>query len=231
MVHTHGPHSSRVLRPWRSNLRYRDGPERLVRDKVQTRARRRITARFGKHATTCSSGGFSRSCTFAFTVMSRIPQPPSSRSTARTPSKAPSTPSAQASVASGSSSRKPPPSLTPGSRTLRPQASLKSVKPPPSLLKSPVRQTIKPIEDDPGTTARAQSASIREQIALRRAEAKKAMSKTPAASPLDDFNGLEDALPTRSKSPDDSLIDLGRWSVKETIERGRTTGECSAFQA
>lgn len=70
---------------------------------------------------------------------------------------------------------------------------------------------------------KAPTLSIREQIALRRAEAKKAQDKGTTKTGLDDFESLEDALPNRDSSPD--IIDLGRWSVKETIERGRSTGE------
>lgn len=154
--------------------------------------------------------------------MSRIAQPPTSRSTGRTPSKTPATSSSR--LGGASSPRKPTPSPTPDGRTLRPQTSLKSLKPSPSPQKSPLRRPQKLVADDSAASSRAHSVSIREQIALRRAEAKKATGKGLSASTLDDLGGLEEALPTSPNAVDD-VIDLGRWSVKETIERARTTGE------
>ena len=67
--------------------------------------------------------------------------------------------------------------------------------------------------------------SIREAIALKRAEAKKSGSKGASGSGLDSFGGLEDALLSETKkNEEDDIVELGRWSVKETIERGRSTG-------
>ncbi|RDB25694.1 Leucine-rich repeat-containing protein 40 [Hypsizygus marmoreus] len=63
--------------------------------------------------------------------------------------------------------------------------------------------------------------SIKEAIALRRAEAKKAQAKSNIAT--NDFISLEDASPFPSKAADDEDI-LGRWPVTETIERARSTG-------
>lgn len=181
--------------------------------------------------------------------MSRIPQPPS-RNTARSPSKSPatSTPSSSLRVGTshaGPSSRRLSPSPAPpgggGSRTLRPQVNTKPVraapKPPPSPQRSPVRRAaakLKPF-DDGGLDAsfgepQTPQLSIREQIALRRAEAKKATSKGDSGSVagngggLDDLGLMEDALPPHAQ-PAEDVIDLGRWSVKETIERARSTGE------
>ena len=63
--------------------------------------------------------------------------------------------------------------------------------------------------------------SIREQIALKRAEAKKL---APKSSPIKgEFDDLEDASPDTYNKPEED-VDLGRWSVKETIERGRSSG-------
>ena len=149
--------------------------------------------------------------------MSRIPQTPSSRNGPRSPGKTPLTPTSRIGV-SAASRPKPAPSPTPGSRTLRPQSSLQALK-PSSSQKSPLKRT-KPLPDARPPSPKASPLSIREQIALRRAEAKKAQSTTK--STLDDFQGLEDALPNREPSPE--AIDLGRWSVKETIERARSTG-------
>jgi hypothetical protein len=68
--------------------------------------------------------------------------------------------------------------------------------------------------------------NIREAIALKRAEAKKAeraSSSSRNGQPFDDLAGLEDALPT--KTEEEHVDELGRWSVRETIERARSTGE------
>ena len=65
--------------------------------------------------------------------------------------------------------------------------------------------------------------SVREQIALKRAEVQKAMKeKTQNNSINEDFQGLEDASPIKEV---EDIVDLGRWSVKETIERARSSGE------
>ncbi|KAI0337258.1 L domain-like protein [Trametopsis cervina] len=125
---------------------------------------------------------------------------------------------------------KSPPSpskSTPGGRTLRPQPSLKSVRSPPSPSKSPVRRApakTKPINDEPPEVPKVSSMSIREQIALKRAEAQKKAKSSGGSAGLNDLVGLEEALPQIKKSDQDENIDLGRWSVKETIERGRTSG-------
>jgi hypothetical protein len=113
---------------------------------------------------------------------------------------------------------------------LRPLASTKSAKPPPSPQKSPIRRTpakSKPTEDSIPIEPKTPSLSIREQIALKRAEAKKAASTSKGiigGSSLDELDGLEDALPPLEK-PQEDIVDLGRWSVKETIERARSSGE------
>jgi len=40
---------------------------------------------------------------------------------------------------------------------------------------------------------------------------------------IDDLTALDDTLPT--KKEEEHVDELGRWSVKETIERARNTGE------
>lgn len=161
--------------------------------------------------------------------MSRIPQPKSStaRSTPSSPTKkTPSKPT------TGTSRVWPPPSPTPSraTPTLRPQASAKSLRsttptkpsgtPRPATLG---RRTQPPVIKDEPPLPKAPALSVREQIALRRAELQKA-SKQQAqdSATTDDFQGLEDASPIKEK---EDIIDLGRWSVKETIERARSTGE------
>ena len=65
--------------------------------------------------------------------------------------------------------------------------------------------------------------SIKEVIALKRAEAKKGQLKA-GDGPLDNLASAEDALPDApSKQEEDDI--LGRLSVRETIERARSTGE------
>jgi len=64
--------------------------------------------------------------------------------------------------------------------------------------------------------------SLKEAIALRRAEAKKAQAKG-AGGGLDSLASLEDAIPDASKPEEEDL--LGRLSVRDTIERARSTGE------
>lgn len=64
--------------------------------------------------------------------------------------------------------------------------------------------------------------SIKEAIALRRADAKKAQAKG-GSSGLDDFASFEEALPVVAPKQEDEDI-LGRWPVRETIERARSTG-------
>ncbi|KIP06262.1 hypothetical protein PHLGIDRAFT_107207 [Phlebiopsis gigantea 11061_1 CR5-6] len=117
---------------------------------------------------------------------------------------------------------KPSPSPTPSGRTLKPRSSLQALR-PASPQKSPSKR-IKPLTEEPPVSPKAPSLSIREQIALKRAEAKKAQTQNTPKSALDDLAGLEEALPTQKASANEDMVDLGRWSVKETIERGRSTG-------
>lgn len=65
--------------------------------------------------------------------------------------------------------------------------------------------------------------SIKEIIALKRAEAKKGQTKAGSGS-LDNVVNPEDALPDVSRKQEEDDI-LGRLSVRETIERARNTGK------
>ena len=66
--------------------------------------------------------------------------------------------------------------------------------------------------------------SLKEVIALRRAEAKKAQAKLGGGGgDLDNFVGLEDALPTANKHEEEEDI-LGRLPLRDTIEQARSTG-------
>lgn len=64
--------------------------------------------------------------------------------------------------------------------------------------------------------------SLKEVIALKRAEAKKEQSKAGNGS-LDSFASLEDTLPNAPNKQEDDI--LGRLSVRETIEKARNTGD------
>lgn len=139
--------------------------------------------------------------------MSRIPQSPS----ARTPSK--------------------PRSLAPPASRLRPTSPSK----PSVNTATPTRIRTKSTPQSPNKAARSQQLeeeppvpktpiSIKEAIALKRAEAKKANLSKPAGGNLDDFTGLEEADPNQLNE-EESVDELGRLSLKETIERARSTGE------
>lgn len=64
--------------------------------------------------------------------------------------------------------------------------------------------------------------SIREQIAHKRAEQQKSLT----AGGLNELGSLEDALPSCGAEEED-VQQLGRWSTRETIEKGRSTGDLS----
>ncbi|KAJ3843949.1 hypothetical protein EV361DRAFT_361034 [Lentinula raphanica] len=126
--------------------------------------------------------------------MSRIPQTPRSRTPTATPSKT-----------------KPASSPLPG-RVRTKSATARSNGPTSSKLA---------IKDDPPMPV--PTLSIKEAIALKRAEAKKAQERT-RNTPLDDLSSLENAIPSVSGIPAEEEDALGRWSVRETIERGRSSG-------
>lgn len=69
--------------------------------------------------------------------------------------------------------------------------------------------------------------SIKEVIALRRAEAKKAQTSIKGVI-QNDFMALEDAssVPTTTKQEEEDI--LGRLPMREIIERARSTGEIEA---
>ena len=105
---------------------------------------------------------------------------------------------------------------------------MKSMKSPPSPSpqKSPARRTptkAAPPDVEPSEELKTPRLSIREEIALMRAKKAAASKAAPKSTGLDTFEGLEDALPDVKQEEEN--VDLGRWSVKETIERARSTGE------
>ncbi|KAK7682554.1 hypothetical protein QCA50_014354 [Cerrena zonata] len=155
--------------------------------------------------------------------MSRIPNPPT-RSTPSSPTKpsarttlrataGSTTPTLRTRTISTVNSRvRPPASPVP---PLRKKASTKS-------LNSPSKATSRrsPVEEPP-PVPKAPALSIKEQIALRRAEALKAKTSQPSSSTALASDGLDDEIP---EAPTQQDLDLGRWSVKETIERARSSG-------
>jgi len=67
--------------------------------------------------------------------------------------------------------------------------------------------------------------SVKEAIALKRAEAKKATATQRALSEQDGSSGgISDASPNTWRVDTGDGDDLGRLSVRETIERARSSG-------
>ncbi|KAG2149050.1 uncharacterized protein EDB93DRAFT_1143334 [Suillus bovinus] len=139
--------------------------------------------------------------------MSRIPQP-SSRPTVKT------------TLVPPARSRAPSPSK-PAASVSSPRVRTKSVpKSPSKAIRRPP-----PIENEPPVPKTP--LSIKEAVALKRAEARKAMSASSGlgnSAGFDDFENIEDANPMVGKKNEEETLELGRWSVKETIERARSTG-------
>ncbi|KAJ7262741.1 hypothetical protein B0H12DRAFT_1209525 [Mycena haematopus] len=138
------------------------------------------------------------------TTMSRIPQP--SRGTPRKATASPTkltTPSGSARVRTKSTVAR---ATTPSKATKKPYADTDSFLDKP---KSAQEGSSKPL-------------SIKEAIALKRAQAKKAQ-RGGGVSPLDDLSSLADAIPN-APPPSEGDDILGRPSLRETIERAKSTG-------
>jgi len=134
--------------------------------------------------------------------MSRIPPPSSSRP----PLKAPTTPVKSRGTALASTRIR-----TQSARSATPAKP--STKPVANAAPSPSQDPAQP------------PLSLKEAIALRRAEAKKAQSKLNSGA-QNDFISLEDASPVPASKQEEEDI-LGRWPIRETIERARSSGEQS----
>ncbi|KIJ56934.1 hypothetical protein M422DRAFT_198273 [Sphaerobolus stellatus SS14] len=93
---------------------------------------------------------------------------------------------------------------------------------PSARAKSPARPQTRP--PSPSTERKAAPLSIREAIALKRAEAKKAQlqpSKALKREPsIDDIPGK----PQISEFREVDEVELSRWSIKDSIERARSSG-------
>ena len=111
---------------------------------------------------------------------------------------------------------KPKPAVRP---TLTPKSSNPRLAPSPNKPTTPLPQ--KERKEAFGSPKSA-AQSLKEVIAQKRAEARKLKSTSPALSDpstLDDDTGSA----VLSKSQEEAE-DFGRWSLRETIERARSTG-------
>ena len=136
-----------------------------------------------------------------------------SRASQRSPQKLP----ARTPIASPSRTRVGSPMNAPATPT--PRTRTKSTPKPPAGIttrKAPDQIDIPPVKTN---------VNIREAIALKRAEAKRSALKG-AEGGLESLEDLRDVSPIAYKqNKDDDAVDLGRWSVRQTIERARSTGK------
>jgi hypothetical protein len=143
-----------------------------------------------------------------------------SRASQRSPQKQPS----RTPIASPSRTRVGSPMNVPATPTPRPRT--KSTPKPPAGITT--RKVPDQIDSPPVKT----NVNIREAIALKRAEAKRSALKG-AGGGLESLEDLRDVSPVACKqNKEDDAVDLGRWSVRQTIERARSTGKhrhCSPF--
>jgi hypothetical protein len=91
---------------------------------------------------------------------------------------------------------------------------------PSNRARTPTKQRPAVQSDDDGD--KKPSLSIKEAIALRRAEAKKAQSSSSSGG-LGNLGSLEDSLPVPTQQPEEEDL-LGRLPLRETIEKARSTG-------
>lgn len=88
-----------------------------------------------------------------------------------------------------------------------------------SVTRAPSRVRAK--EPEQPSPSKAPTMSVKEAIALKRAEAKKAMA---AQKPSSGHGSLEDTSPTTLATHSVDGDDLGRLSIREMIERARSSG-------
>ncbi|ETW83479.1 hypothetical protein HETIRDRAFT_383547 [Heterobasidion irregulare TC 32-1] len=153
--------------------------------------------------------------------MSRLPQPSSPKPQSRT-QRSPSISHLAPPSPATSRLRSPSPTTFPTSRLSPTTTSSTTASPARLRTKStPKPVTRKPAVVEAPPLPKATPLSIREAIALKRSEAKKAMTASGGASPIvRAAAGLDDAL----FAQEDPNLDMGRRSVRETIERARSTG-------
>ncbi|KAJ7471435.1 hypothetical protein B0H11DRAFT_1368827 [Mycena galericulata] len=107
----------------------------------------------------------------------------------------------------------------------KPPASRVRTKSTVARATTPSKSLLKPRTDpdlDKKPTPTGPPLSIKEAIALKRAEAKKGQSSS--SSPLDNFASLEDAIPDVPPLVPEAEDILGRPPLRETIERAKSTG-------
>ncbi|KIY51768.1 L domain-like protein [Fistulina hepatica ATCC 64428] len=136
--------------------------------------------------------------------MSRIPVSPSRSLNNRSPLKTPSAPTSRP-------RSRLSPTPTSGRRT-------------PSKARSRANSRVDPNDkpDNIGKVPPVPQLSIKEIIALKRAEAKKAHKPTTPSHGFAGGDSLEDAIPIPAIQEEEDI--LGRHPVRETIERARTSG-------
>ncbi|KZT23098.1 L domain-like protein [Neolentinus lepideus HHB14362 ss-1] len=153
---------------------------------------------------------------------SRSLVPPSSKSRATSPSLSPTSPSPRIRVKSAVSS--PVAARARVDSTASPRTRVNSSLGPRQAAKSPVRKTTKPpspADAEPLPSTSKPALSIREAIALKRAEAKKAQAPK---STFDELGEVDANFRPMQKQEEDDF-DLGRPSVRETIDRSRSSGQ------
>ncbi|KAI0245986.1 hypothetical protein BJV78DRAFT_1258799 [Lactifluus subvellereus] len=158
---------------------------------------------------TQSTGPATHSTTRLIDLSSRPVAPPSTPRIQKSPAARPRTISTNAKQLPSSSTQAPP--------SERPRT--KSANRPPTRLRAN--------EPEQATPSKVPAMSMKEAIALKRAEAKKAMAaqKALAARGVSSgWGGMEDASPTALGTSTTEGDDLGRLSIRETIERARSSG-------
>ena len=125
-------------------------------------------------------------------------------------------------------SRAPSPSKPSTSAVVSPSTPRVRTK---SIPKSPSKSTRRPPPEEEIPQTPKAPLSVKEAIALKRAEAKKAAARPVVSNGglgFDSLDTLEESGfgrgPTKKEKEVDENADLGRWSVKEAIERARSTG-------
>lgn len=142
---------------------------------------------------------------------SRVPRPRTTSSTPRgRANPAPSTPTTPSRPTRGLAAP-----------TLRTKTSTTTLKPPAPRPKTPAS----PSNEKPPSPSSPRALSIKEQIALRRAEQlKKVTSSKPASMDAsEDGSMLESATPV----VEDDI--LGRLSIRDTIDRAKSSGSLCPF--
>lgn len=161
---------------------------------------------------------------YSCTTMSRIPQP-SRRPSKTSMTPAPTTPTRPRVLNSIAS--------TPSARTtVRKTGSAVSLK-----AKTPTTPRLSPAKAKPPTSTNVNSRavseknpstssmSVREAIARKRAEVKKAQARSGESDGFDTMSSLQDALPPHVNPAQQEEDVLGRATLKETIDKARSTGD------